>query len=42
VYDEPGKGFDGDPYEACAACGGPLYTVIRVVYDPPREYEGGG
>jgi len=29
----PGKGFEGDPYEACAACGEPLYTVLRIVYD---------
>jgi hypothetical protein len=37
----PDKSFEGDPHEACSACGGPLYTVILVVYDPPREYEGG-
>ena len=37
VYpDDPDKGFEGDPYEACGACGEPLYTVLRVVY------EGGG
>jgi hypothetical protein len=40
VYpDEADKGFEGDPYEACAACGEPLYVVIRVVYDGK---EGGG
>jgi hypothetical protein len=34
VYPEDSdKGFEGDPYEACGACGEPLYTVIRVVYD---------
>ena len=34
VYpDDPDKGFEGDPYEACGACGEPLYVVIRVVYD---------
>ena len=37
--DEADKGFEGDPYEACAVCGEPLYTVIRVVYDGA---EGGG
>jgi hypothetical protein len=43
VYpDDADKGFEGDPYEACGACGEPLYTVLRVVYDSPREYEGGG
>jgi hypothetical protein len=37
VYpDHSDKGFEGDPYEACAACGEPLYTVIRVVYDADR------
>ena len=40
VYpDDPDKGFEGDPYEACTACGEPLYTVLRVVYD---DDEGGG
>ena len=40
VYpDDSDKGFEGDPYEACTACGEPLYTVIRVVYD---DDEGGG
>jgi hypothetical protein len=34
----PDKGFEGDPYETCSACGGPLYTVIRVVYGD----QGGG
>ena len=39
VYpDDADKGFEGDPYEACAACGEPLHTVIRVVYGG----EGGG
>ena len=34
VYpDDADKGFEGDPYEACAACGEPLYVVLRVVYD---------
>ena len=31
--DDADKGFEGDPYEACGACGEPLYTVLRVVYD---------
>jgi hypothetical protein len=43
VYpDDSDKGFEGDPYEACAACGEPLYTVIRVVYDSPAGEEGEG
>ena len=43
VYpDEADKGFEGDPYEACAACGEALYVVIRVVYDTPGPVEGGG
>jgi hypothetical protein len=34
VYpDDADKGFEGDPYEACAACGEPLHVVLRVVYD---------
>jgi hypothetical protein len=34
VYpDEPGKGFQGDPYESCASCKEPLYTMLRVVRD---------
>ena len=37
--DDPGEGFEGDPYEACAACGEPLYVVLRVVYG---DEEGGG
>ena len=37
VYpDDADKGFEGDPYEACGACGEPLYTVLRVVYDADR------
>jgi len=40
VYpDDADKGFEGDPYEACVACGEPLYVVIRVVYE---EAEGEG
>jgi hypothetical protein len=40
VYpDDSDKGFEGDPYEACGACGEPLYTVLRVVYD---AVQGGG
>jgi ribosomal protein S14 len=35
--EHPEKSFDGDPYERCARCGRPLYTVLRVVY----EGEGG-
>lgn len=31
--EHPDKSFDGDPYERCARCGRPLYTVLRVVYD---------
>jgi hypothetical protein len=43
VYpDEADRGFEGDPYEACAACGESLYTVLRVVYDPPAGGQGGG
>ena len=34
VYPEDSdKSFEGDPYEACTACGEPLYVVLRVVYD---------
>jgi hypothetical protein len=37
VYpDDSGKCFDGDPYEACGACGHALYAVLRVVYDADR------
>jgi hypothetical protein len=37
VYpDDPGKGFEGDPHEACGACGESTYTVLRVVYDADR------
>src|SRR5215216_3395645 len=40
VYPEDSdKGFAGDHYEACGACGESLYTVLRVVYG---EEEGGG
>jgi hypothetical protein len=43
VYpDEPGRGFEGDPYEACTACGEPLCTVIRVFYEDASNEEGGG
>jgi hypothetical protein len=43
VYpDDPDKGFEGDPYEACGACDEPLYTVLRVVYDPPSASPAGG
>jgi hypothetical protein len=43
VYpDEPGRGFEGDPYEACTACGEGLYTVLRVVHDSPAGEEWGG
>jgi len=34
VYpDDADKGFEGDPHETCAACGRPLYTVLRVLRD---------
>ena len=39
--DDPGEGFEGDPHETCAACGEPLYVVIRIVYDGD-EAEGEG
>jgi hypothetical protein len=43
VYpDDSDKGFEGNPYEACTACGEPLYTVLHVVYDSPAGEEGGG
>jgi hypothetical protein len=43
VYEEdPERSFKGDPYEACAGCGQPRYTVLRVVYDSPPDEEGGG
>jgi hypothetical protein len=43
VYpDDPDKSFDGDTHEACAACGEPLYTVLRVVYDSTAGEERGG
>ena len=45
LIDERGRleSFQGDPDERCARCGRLLYTVIRVVYDDPRDYvEGGG
>jgi hypothetical protein len=40
--DKPERSFKGDPYEACASCGQPLYTVIRVVRDSSPVDEGGG
>jgi hypothetical protein len=44
LIDERGRleSFEGDPEERCARCGRFLYTVIRVVYDDPRDYEEGG
>jgi hypothetical protein len=43
VYpDDSDKGFDGDPYASCARCGHALYTVLRVVYDPPSASPAGG
>lgn len=43
VYEEyPDKSFEGDPYEACASCGEPLYTVIQIVYDSATGEEGEG
>lgn len=43
IYEEdPESSFRGDPYEACASCGQPLYTVINVVRDSPAGDEGGG
>jgi hypothetical protein len=44
VYpDDPDKGFEGDLYASCAACGEPLHVVLRVVYDSPTgDTEGGG
>ena len=43
VYEEyPDKSVEGDPYEACASCGEPLYTVMQIVYDSPASKEGGG
>jgi hypothetical protein len=39
----PERSFEGDADERCARCGQSLYTVIRVVYDPPAvEEEGEG
>jgi hypothetical protein len=39
----PEESFEGDAEERCGRCGRLLYTVIRVVYDPPAgEEEGGG
>ncbi len=40
--ERPEESFEGDPHEACAGCGQPLYTVVQVVYDRPRGYEGEG
>jgi hypothetical protein len=43
VYEEePERSFKGDPHEACAGCGQPLYCVLRVVYDSPMGEEGEG
>jgi hypothetical protein len=45
VYEEnPERSFKGDPYEACAGCGQPLYCVFRVVYESSAKLgeEGGG
>jgi hypothetical protein len=43
VYpNEPERSFKGDPYEACASCGQPLYVVIRVVRDSSPVEEGRG
>jgi hypothetical protein len=44
LIDERGllESFEGDPDERCPRCGRLLYTVIRVVYDDPRDYEEGG
>ena len=39
---EPDKGFKGDTSERCGRCGRFLYTVIRVVRDPPTLHEGEG
>ena len=38
----PDKSFEGDPFEACASCGEPLYTVMQIVYNSPAGEEGGG
>ena len=38
----PDKSFEGDPYEACASCGEPLYTVLQIVYDSPAGEGGRG
>jgi hypothetical protein len=40
--ERPEESFEGDPHEACTICGQPLYTVVQVVYDRPRGYEGEG
>ena len=39
---DPEGSFKGDRDERCERCGRFLYTVIRVVYDDPRDYEEGG
>jgi pyruvate/2-oxoacid:ferredoxin oxidoreductase beta subunit len=40
--ERPEESFKGDPHEACAGCGQPLYTALQVVYDSPAVEEGGG
>jgi hypothetical protein len=41
--DEPDKGFQGDPHEACSSCKEPLHTVTRVIRDGGEGgAEGGG
>jgi hypothetical protein len=41
VYEEDSeRSFMGDPYEACAGRGQPLYCVFNVVYDSPEVGEG--
>jgi DNA-directed RNA polymerase subunit RPC12/RpoP len=37
IYDDPDRGFQGDPYERCARCGRPMWTLIRVVYGEEGE-----
>jgi ribosomal protein S14 len=40
--ERPEESFKGYPEERCARCGRYLWFVIRVVYDPPDDTEGGG
>jgi hypothetical protein len=40
--EHPEKSFQGDPDERCPSCGRRLWCVIKVVYDPPIDEEGGG